>query len=57
MFYRSPARTLVPAVRETLGHPPTVYLRQDQLVDGANATMARLQRALEVGWDPETLTG
>lgn len=87
--------------KEELGHPPTVYLREDQLADGLNewiaglfspqnldetvailvgaqgkedavdaaeqsfrgriaaaeATMGRLQRALEAGWDPEALTG
>lgn len=101
MFYRCAARTLVPGAKDELGHPPTVYLREDHLSDGVNAwiarlfspknldetvailvgaqgkeaavdaaeqvfreriaaaeaTMARLQRALEAGWDPEALTG
>jgi Recombinase len=100
MFYRCAARTLVPGSRAALGHPPTVYVREDHLSDGVNewiaglfspanldrtvalltgaesdedpadaaertfrqriaaadATMTQLQRALEAGWDPETLT-
>jgi hypothetical protein len=99
MFYRCAARTLVPGSRAVLGHPPTVYVREDHLADGVNewiaglfspanldrtvallagaqseedpadaaertfrqriaaadATMTRLQRALEAGWDPEAL--
>ncbi|TCM33108.1 hypothetical protein EV648_1333 [Kribbella sp. VKM Ac-2568] len=99
MFYRCAARTLIPGSRATLGHPPTVYVREDHLSDGVNewiaglfgpanldqniallagaqgdedpadaaerafrkkiadadATMTRLQRALEAGWDPEVL--
>jgi hypothetical protein len=101
MFYRCAARTLVPGEKEELRHPPTVYVREDQLADGLNewiaglfspknldetvaiimgaqgkddavdaaehgfrsrvaaaeASMGRLQRALEAGWDPEALTG
>ncbi|TCC48032.1 recombinase family protein [Kribbella capetownensis] len=101
VFYRCAARTLVPGSSAALGHPPTVYVREDQLSHGVNewiaglfspdnldetvavlvgaqdvedpteatervfreriaaaeASMNRLQRALEAGWDPETLTG
>ncbi|MEU4390157.1 recombinase family protein [Kribbella sp. NPDC023855] len=42
MFYRCAARTLVPGVKEELGHPPTVYLREDHLSDGVNGWIAKL---------------
>ncbi|MBP2352618.1 hypothetical protein JOF29_003701 [Kribbella aluminosa] len=101
VFYRCAARTLIPESSAAFGHPPTVYVREDQLSHGVNewiaglfspdnldetvavlvgaddledpteaterafrkriaaaeASMNRLQRALEAGWDPETLTG
>ena len=42
MFYRCAARTLVPGAKATLGHPPTVYVREDHLSEGMNEWIARL---------------
>lgn len=42
MFYRCAARTLVPAAKEELGHPLTVYVREDQLAGGLNDWIAGL---------------
>ncbi|GAB2615302.1 recombinase family protein [Kribbella endophytica] len=48
MFYRCAARTLVPGVQAALDHPPTVYLREDQLVPEVNEWIGQL-------FDPENL--
>ncbi|WP_328520577.1 recombinase family protein [Kribbella sp. NBC_00359] len=99
-FCRCAARTLAPGASASLEHPPTVYLRVDQLstrvndwiaklfspeyldatvdeltaaveedapadrteadlkrrIAAAEATMWRLRRALEAGWDPAEMT-
>lgn len=41
-FYRCAARTLVPGSQVSLGHPPTVYLREDQLAAKVNEWIGRL---------------
>jgi hypothetical protein len=42
VFYRCAARSLVPGAQVALGHPPTVYLREDRLSDGVNEWISRL---------------
>jgi hypothetical protein len=42
VFYRCAARTLVPGSAAAKGHPPTVYLREDQLAAKINEWVARL---------------
>ncbi|MGC4938475.1 recombinase family protein [Kribbella sp. DT2] len=42
IFYRCPARTLLPDTRIALDHPPTVYVREEQLTRPINAWIAGL---------------
>jgi hypothetical protein len=42
VFYRCAARTLIPGSSAALGHPPTVYVREDQLSHGLNGWIAGL---------------
>jgi hypothetical protein len=41
-FYRCAARTLIPGAQQLLDHPPTVYLREDQLARKVNSWIAGL---------------
>ncbi|GLY71235.1 recombinase family protein [Amycolatopsis taiwanensis] len=42
MYYRCPARTLAPGSAALADHPPTVYLREDPLVEAVNGWLGRL---------------
>jgi hypothetical protein len=42
MYYRCPARTLAPGSPALVDHPPTVYVREDPLLEAVNAWLADL---------------
>ncbi|WP_132116505.1 recombinase family protein [Actinocrispum wychmicini] len=42
MYYRCPARTLAPGSSALAEHPPTVYIREDPLLEAVNAWLGRL---------------
>lgn len=42
MYYRCPARTLAPGSAALSDHPPTVYVREDPLMEAVNAWLGRL---------------
>jgi DNA invertase Pin-like site-specific DNA recombinase len=42
MYYRCPARTLAPGSPALASHPPTIYLREDLLLEAVNAWLGEL---------------
>jgi DNA invertase Pin-like site-specific DNA recombinase len=42
MYYRCPARTLAPGSQALADHPPTVYIREDPLLEAVNAWLSKL---------------
>nr|CEL13531.1 Site-specific recombinase [Kibdelosporangium sp. MJ126-NF4]CTQ99215.1 Site-specific recombinase [Kibdelosporangium sp. MJ126-NF4] len=42
MYYRCPARTLAPGSPALVDHPPTIYVREDPLLEGVNEWLGGL---------------